>query len=95
MHGTAERLEAAEANLHRSADESPNDAVTARLHALADQVTAQAQDIDRRADRLTGEPHPLQPRDTAAAGDQPPCDTSGDADRSSSEEAYPRDAHRR
>jgi ABC-type transporter Mla subunit MlaD len=94
MHGTAERLEAAEANLHRSADESPSDAVTARLHALADQVTAQAQDIDRRADRLAGEPRPLPPRD-AGAGSEPTCDPSADGDRPSSEGAYPRNAHRR
>jgi hypothetical protein len=53
MHQTAERLEVAEEILHRSAEESPNSATTARLHALGDQVTAQAHDIDRRADRVT------------------------------------------
>ncbi|MFC7530590.1 hypothetical protein [Actinoplanes sp. GCM10030250] len=53
MHGTAEQLEVAEAILHRSAEESPNPATTARLHALGDEVTAQAHAIDRRADSLT------------------------------------------
>ena len=52
MHSTAERLEEAEAILHRSARESPSDAVTERLHALGDKVTAQAKKIDRRADQL-------------------------------------------
>ena len=61
MHDTAERLEVAEAILHRSAQESPNDADTARLHALGDQVTAQAHDIDRRADSLPGEAHRRRP----------------------------------
>jgi hypothetical protein len=37
--------------LHRSADTSPNEETTARLDALGDEVTAQADDIDRRADR--------------------------------------------
>jgi hypothetical protein len=64
MHGTADRLEVAEAILHRSAEESPNDAVTTRLHALGDQVTAQARDIARRAERLTGDDVP-----DAAQGD--------------------------
>ena len=52
MHDTAEQLEVAEAILHRSAEESPNPATTTRLHALGDEVTAQAQGIDRRADLL-------------------------------------------
>ena len=63
MHDTAEQLEVAEAILHGTAEQSPNSGTTARLHALADQVTAQAQDIDRRADRLTAEG---QARDLAA-----------------------------
>ena len=53
MHGTAEQLEVAEAILHRSAEESPNPSTTTRLHALGDEVTAQARAIDRRADLLT------------------------------------------
>jgi hypothetical protein len=57
MHDTAERLEVAEAILHRSAEQSPDTGTTDRLHALGDQVTAQARDVDRRADRLTGEAH--------------------------------------
>jgi hypothetical protein len=53
MYDTAERLEVAEAILHQSAEASPNEETTARLHALGDEVTAQARNIDRRADRLT------------------------------------------
>lgn len=53
MHDTAEQLEVAEAILHRSAEDSPDPSATARLHALGDQVTAQAHAIDRRADGLT------------------------------------------
>ena len=52
MHDTAEQLEAAEAILHRSAEQSPNPTTATRLHALGDEVTAQAQAIDRRAGRL-------------------------------------------
>ena len=71
MHGTAERLEVAEAILHRSGQESPNTETTARLHALGDQVTARAHDIDRRADRLTRNPRRLRQPETAAGGDRP------------------------
>ena len=53
MHDTAEQLEVAEAILHRSAEQSPNPTTATRLHALGDEVTAQAQAIDRRADLLT------------------------------------------
>lgn len=53
MHDTAEQLEVAEAIQHRSAEESPNPTTTTRLHTLGDEVTAQAQAIDRRADLLT------------------------------------------
>ena len=53
MHSTAEQLEVAEAILHRSAEESPDPSTTTRLHALGDEVTAQAHSIDRRADLLT------------------------------------------
>lgn len=55
MHHTAEQLEVAEAVLHRSAEQFPNAETTARLHALGDQVTEQAHEIDRRANRLTAE----------------------------------------
>lgn len=58
MHDTADKLEVAEAILHRSAERSPDTGTTARLHALGDQVTAQAHDIGRRADRLTDETRP-------------------------------------
>ncbi|MEU4690937.1 hypothetical protein [Actinoplanes sp. NPDC023714] len=53
MHDTAERLEIAEAILHRSAERSPDAATNARLHRLGSEVTAQAKDIDKRADRLS------------------------------------------
>jgi hypothetical protein len=48
--------------LHRSAARTPNPDAADRLDALGDQVTAQAHDIDRRADRLGGPPGqaPLQ-----------------------------------
>jgi hypothetical protein len=52
MHSTAERLEVAEALLHRSAERSPDAATRGRLHRLGDAVTAEARDIDQRADRL-------------------------------------------
>ena len=52
MHHTAEQLEVAQAILHHSGEQAPSPDATARLHALGDQVTAQPQDIDRRADRL-------------------------------------------
>ncbi|MFI1996456.1 hypothetical protein [Actinoplanes sp. NPDC020271] len=52
MHDTAERLEVAEAILHRSAEESPDPAAATRLHSLGDQVTAQAKNIGRRADQI-------------------------------------------
>jgi hypothetical protein len=55
MNDTADELEVAEAILHDSAERSPNTGTTARLHALGDQVTAQAHDIARRADQLTAE----------------------------------------
>jgi hypothetical protein len=75
MHHTAEQLEVAEAILHRSATQTPNPDTAERLDALGDQVTAQAQDIGRRADRLTGPPGraagtdgPVPPRHPASAG---------------------------
>lgn len=52
MHDTAEDLERAEAGLHRSAEASPDPDTKARLHALGDQVTAQARDIENRAELL-------------------------------------------
>jgi hypothetical protein len=71
MHSTAAQLEVAEAILHRSAEASPSPATTTRLHALGDEVTAQAKAIDRRAGLLsehgdppdaTGEPDDRAPR---------------------------------
>jgi hypothetical protein len=60
MHATAAQLEVAEDILHGSAEQSPNEETTARLHALGDDVTAQAKLIDRRADRLSGERSPAE-----------------------------------
>ncbi len=53
MCATAEALEQAEAGLHRSARNSPDEQQAARLHQLGDEVTAQARDIARRAEHLT------------------------------------------
>lgn len=53
MRRTAAALECTEAVLHRSAEASPDQPTTDRLHRLGDAVTAQAKDIERRADRLT------------------------------------------
>ncbi|MEV4281532.1 hypothetical protein [Actinoplanes xinjiangensis] len=50
MHDTAETLERAERTLHRSADASPDAATAGRLNRLGDAVTAEADNIDRRAD---------------------------------------------
>jgi len=80
MHDTADKLEAAEAILHRSAERSPETDTTARLHALGDQVTAQAHDIDRRADRLTDETW-RNPRSDPATGNSPIGEATVDGDR--------------
>jgi hypothetical protein len=53
MHATAQQLEQAESILHRSAQATPNRGSKARLHGLGDQVTALADDIAERADRLS------------------------------------------
>jgi hypothetical protein len=53
MHETAEALERSEAKLHRSAEESPDEETTRRLHELGDEVTRRAKDIDRRADDVS------------------------------------------
>ncbi|MEV6492674.1 hypothetical protein AB0M20_29245 [Actinoplanes sp. NPDC051633] len=50
MHRTAEALEHSEAILHNSADKSPDEATTRRLHDLGDAVTREAKMIDERAD---------------------------------------------
>jgi hypothetical protein len=52
MHDTAEQLEVVEDRLHHIADEAPDPGTRVRLHTLGDQVTAQAKDIEKRADRL-------------------------------------------
>jgi hypothetical protein len=62
MHTTAEQLEATEDILHQSAEASPNDETKARLHRLGDEVTALADDIDQRADRLADGPRRSEPR---------------------------------
>jgi hypothetical protein len=53
MRDTAEALEEVEAVLHRSADASPDRRTSDRLHRLGDAVTAQAEDIARRAEQAT------------------------------------------
>ncbi|MEV0902180.1 hypothetical protein [Actinoplanes sp. NPDC049802] len=57
MYDTAEALERAEQTLHRSADASPDDATAARLDRLGDAVTTEAEDISRRAERLSPRTH--------------------------------------
>jgi hypothetical protein len=52
MHDTAEQLHVSAGSLYRSSQASPNETTTDRLHALGDDVTDQAHDIDRRADQL-------------------------------------------
>ena len=52
MHDTAEALERSEAALHDTAEKSPDPATRERLHDLADEVTRQAKNIDRRADGI-------------------------------------------
>lgn len=52
MHATAEALEVAEDVLHNSADTMPNPETAARLHAVGDNVTAEAHHIEHRADKL-------------------------------------------
>jgi hypothetical protein len=79
MHDTADKLEVAEAILHRSAERSPDTGTTDRLHALGDQVTARARDIDRRADRLTAAP-PQTPRSGPATGNPPAAEADAEAD---------------
>jgi hypothetical protein len=68
MHDTAEQLEVVEGVLHRSAEASPNEQTTHRLHALGDAVTEQARHIDERADQMipsTARAEPLSPADGA------------------------------
>ena len=86
MHDTADKLEAAEAILHRSVERSPETDTTARLHALGDQVTAQAHDIDRRADRLTDETR-QNPRFDPATGNSPTAEATVDGDQAQSSAA--------
>jgi hypothetical protein len=53
MHETAEALERSEATLHESAEKSPDEATTRRLHELGDAVTCEAKAIDKRADAIS------------------------------------------
>jgi hypothetical protein len=55
MRSAAEQLEVTEAALHQSAEASPEEETRLRLHALGDQVTAEAKAIDERASRLSTE----------------------------------------
>ncbi|GIF07357.1 hypothetical protein [Actinoplanes siamensis] len=52
MRATAEELEQVEATMHDSARTLPDPAARARLHGVANEVTATAADIDHRADGL-------------------------------------------
>ena len=52
MHDTAEELERSEAQLHESAERSPEPETARRLHRLGDAVTRTAMDIDKRADAV-------------------------------------------
>ena len=63
MHDTAEQLHVSAGTLYRSSQASPNETTTDRLHALGDDVTEQADDIDRRADQFELD----TPRGVAAA----------------------------
>lgn len=52
MHDTAEQLHVSAGTLYRSSQASPNETTSERLQSLGDVVTAEASDIDRRADQL-------------------------------------------
>ena len=52
MHDTADALERSEATLHGVAERSPDEATKHRVHKLADAVTREAKDIQRRANSL-------------------------------------------
>lgn len=58
MHDTADALERSEAMLHDSAERSHDESTKRRLHALGDEVTRQAKNIDRRADAIAPSPSP-------------------------------------
>jgi hypothetical protein len=59
MHDTAQDLERSEASLHDSAERSPDEETTRRLHRLGDHVTRAAKDIDARADAIAEATTPL------------------------------------
>ncbi len=52
MHDTAGALETTEDTLHDSAERTPDPRARARLRRLADDVSAEARKIDKRADEL-------------------------------------------
>ena len=66
MRDNADELERAEAILHRSAEASPREQTTRRLHQLGDAVTAQAHAIVERADRLDADSATADARGPAA-----------------------------
>jgi hypothetical protein len=76
LRDNADRLEDAEAVLHRSADASPRAETTRRLHQLGDAVTAEAHAIQDRAQRL----HAEGETDTSGEGTAP--EMTGPARRS-------------
>jgi hypothetical protein len=55
MQDTAADLEVTEAALHRSAEASPDQRTTDRLHRLGDQVTAESRAIAARAEELSAD----------------------------------------
>jgi hypothetical protein len=56
MHDTADALERSETMLHDAAERSHDEPTKRRLHALGDEVTRQAKNIDRRADAMPPSP---------------------------------------
>lgn len=72
MRSTVEQLQLASEIFGATATASPNPETTSRLQALADDVSAQAEDIRQRADRLAG--GDCDSADRLAGGD---CDSAG------------------
>ena len=52
MHDTAEQLYVSAGTLYHSSNASPDETASERLRSLGDDVTAEACDINRRADQL-------------------------------------------
>jgi hypothetical protein len=67
LRDNAEKLEDAEAVLHRSANASPQADTTRRLHQLGDAVTAEARTIQHRAERLDADSSDADPTTATAS----------------------------